>query len=34
MDKVTEDKTVPVYGQIVGVVLLIILIVTAALYLT
>ena len=34
MEKTTEEKNVPVYGQIAGVVLLITLIVTAALYLT
>jgi hypothetical protein len=34
MEKAAEEKRVPVYGQIVGVVLLIALIVSAALYLT
>jgi hypothetical protein len=34
MDKTEDNKSVPVYGQIAGVVLLILLIVSAALYLT
>lgn len=34
MEETAEKKNVPVYGQIVGVVLLIVLIVSAALYLT
>lgn len=34
MDKTVEEKKVPVYGQIIGVVLLIAFIVTSALYLT
>jgi hypothetical protein len=34
MQKIAEEKSVPVYGQIIGVVLLIAFIVTSALYLT